>query len=370
MRRIAPTRPVMPPYNEYIEEIRSIWETGAMTNNGPKLCLLRDKLKAYTGCRHLDLFVNGHNALLASLKLMKLEGEVITSPFTFVSTTNAIVQAGLVPVFCDIDDTYQLDPHKVEAFITEKTCAIVTPHIFGIPADVDALQNIATRHGLKLIFDGAQAFGTKIGGRDIAQFGDAMMSSFHAIKVFNSIEGGMLTYRDPELEKEIVLYRNFGIDYEAGEVAMCGTNAKMDEFRAAMGLCNLKYVEAEIAKRHELAMQYAEELEDIEGITTFSYREDVRYNHAYHPVRINAKVFGRTRDELADALQRNGIQTRKLYHKLTADHAIYGAYERHTEYADVIKEEVLDLPLYGTLGKDAVTYICEEIHKQARSRSF
>lgn len=365
---IAPTRPVLPSYEDYIEEIKSIWKIGAMTNNGPKLQRLKDELLAYTGVEHLDLFVNGHSALFIILQLMELQGEVITSPFTFVSTTNAIVQAGLVPVFCDIDDTYQIDSSKIEEHITEKTCAIVVPHIFGIPCDVEKIDAIAKQHELKVIYDAAQAFGTLVGGRNIAQFGDATMFSLHAIKIFNSIEGGILSYRDATLSRKLQLYRNFGIDYEAEEVVFFGINAKMDEFRAAMGLCNLKQVEAEIKRREVLATIYKECLSEIEGISTYPYVDEIRYNHAYFPVRIYAEDFGMTRDELFIYLKEKGIGTRKLYDRLISDYCIFKGYRSYTEHANRLKRETLDLPIYGSLSKGDVEMICHAIGEACRSK--
>ena len=184
---IKPTQPAMPSYESYIAEIKDIWETKALTNNGPKVQKFKAKLEQFLGVKNVDLFTNGHSALYLALKAFDLRGEVITSPFTFVSTTNAIVQNGLTPVFCDIDDSYNIDSNKIEELITEKTCAIVTPHIFGIPCEVQKIQEIAGKYSLKVIYDGAQAFGTKIGDKHIGYFGDATMFSFHAIKVFNSI---------------------------------------------------------------------------------------------------------------------------------------------------------------------------------------
>lgn len=363
MRTIQATRPVMPSYTEYVKEIQSIWDTGAMTNNGPKLQQLKKRLIEYTGAEHLDLFVNGHSALYACLTLMNLQGEVLTSPFTFVSTTNAIVQAGLTPVFCDIDETYQIDPTRLEEHISEKTCAIVTPHIFGIPCDVNAIQKIADKHGLKVIYDAAQAFGTKIQGRDITTFGDATMVSFHAIKVFNAIEGGMLVYKDVALGEKIEWFRNFGINRNTGEVELCGPNAKMDEFRAAMGLVNLPHLEEEIEKREKLVTLYEDGLRDLDGITPYSYQGDIRFNHGYYPVRVDKSKCGMSRDEIFDAMREHGIMTRKLYDRLTCDNAIYKDFVRDTKMADKLKNEMLDLPLYGTLGKDDIGYISEKLHK-------
>ena len=225
---IKATKPVMPLFEDYVNEIRSIWDTGILTNNGEKVQRFSEKLKTYLDCENIDLFVNGHSALYLAIKVMDLEGEVITSPFTFVSTTNAIVQNGLTPVFGDIDENYNLDPNSIEDLITEKTSAIITPHIFGIPCDVKSIEEIAKKYNLKVIYDAAQAFGTKINGKSIAHYGDATMFSFHAIKVFNSIEGGAVVYRTSKLKEKFELYRNFGISYgETNDVLVSGINAKM-----------------------------------------------------------------------------------------------------------------------------------------------
>lgn len=361
---IRATKPVMPDMENYIEEIKSIWETGIMTNNGEKVSKFGEMLSKYTGCRNLDLFVNGHSALMIAIKAMKLRGEVITSPFTFVSTTNAIIQSGLTPVFGDIDDSYNLSPASIEELITADTCAIVAPHIFGIPCDVEAIGKIAEKHNLKVIYDGAQALGTKINGEAIGSFGDITMFSFHAIKVFNSIEGGMLTYRDKNLHKQFELYRNFGISYgeNSSDVEVVGMNAKMNEFQAAMGIVNLPILDVEIQKRKKIAETYCEQLGSIDGIKTFDYKENIDYNYSYFPIKILER-YGRSRDDLWKSLKSHGIGTRKLYDKLTCDYHCYKdrKYRSKTDYADKVKQICLDLPIYGSLKEDEVMYICEKI---------
>lgn len=363
-KNIKPTQPVMPSKEEYVQEISSIWENGIMTNNGEKVQNFKKMLADYTQCKNVDLFVNGHSALMIAIQSLQLQGEVITSPFTFVSTTNAIVQNGLVPVFADIDDSYNLDVKKLENMITPRTCAIITPHIFGIPCDVEQLEQLAQKYHLKVIYDGAQAFGTKVKGKAIGSFGDISMFSLHAIKVFNSIEGGMLIYKDDSLHGKFELYRNFGISYgEAdSDVEVVGFNAKMNEFQAAMGIVNLRGLEQELQKRKTLAETYCTLLRDIPGIQTYAYRSDIEYNYAYFPVKVLPE-YGRTRNELWQSLKEKGIGTRKLYDKLTCDYSCYKdrEYVRKTEYADRVKEAALDLPIYGTLKQEDVAYICDTI---------
>ncbi len=366
IREIKPVKPVMPSKELYLQEISSIWDSGIMTNNGHKVRKFRDLLASYTQFKNIDLFVNGHSAMMIAIRSLKLQGEVITSPFTFISTTNAIVQNGLVPVFADIDDSYNLDPDKIEELITPKTCAIITPHIFGVPCNVEKIGQIAQKNGLKVIYDGAQAFGTLVKGKSIGIFGDITMFSFHAIKVFNSIEGGMLMYQQDSLHRLFELYRNFGISYGGGysenDAECIGINAKMNEFQAAMGIVNLQGIEKEIQKRKVLASLYCERLKDIPGIQIYEYKDDVRYNYAYFPIKI-LESFGRTRDELWEKLKEKGIGTRKLYDKLTCDYSCYKDhnYVRKTDCADRIKQITLDLPIYGTLEREDIEYICDTI---------
>lgn len=366
---IRPVEPVMPSKELYMKEISSIWDEGVMTNNGEKVRKLKNMLSSYLHFNNIELFVNGHSALLLAIRSLQLNGEVITSPFTFVSTTNAIVQNGLVPVFADIDNSYNLDADKIEELITPKTCAIITPHIFGIPCDIDKIGKIARKYNLKVIYDGAQAFGTMVQGKPIGLFGDITMFSFHAIKIFNTIEGGMLMYQQDSLQRVFQLYHNFGISYhELGNDTECiGINAKMNEFQAAMGIVNLSGLENEIQKRKELTDIYCQGLKDIPGIQTYDYKDGIRYNYAYFPVKV-WKEYGITRDELWRKLKDMGIGTRKLYDKLTCDFQCYKdcGYIRKTDYADQIKQAALDLPIYGTMDKKDAEYICDAIRKLSK----
>lgn len=368
---IKPTQPSMPDYSAYINEIKDIWDTKLLTNNGPKVQKLQKCIREYMNCNNTDLFVNGHLALVIAIKALNIKGEVLTSPFTFISTINAIVQNGLTPVFCDIDDSYNIDVKKLEAHITKNTSAIITPHIFGIPCNVQEIEKIALRHHLKVIYDGAQAFGTKVFGKHIGRFGDVTMFSLHAIKVYNSIEGGLLTYADNTLHEQFELYRNFGITYHEGgnDVAVCGINAKMNEFQAAMGILGLGIVEQEIKTRKDLAQIYVERLAKIEGIDTYSYETTIDYNYAYFPIRIKEKMFGCSRDEVFLILKQKGIITRKLYDTLCCDYSCYKGknYVMDVGNARQIATEALDLPLYGTLHVEEVKYICDMIsviHKE------
>ena len=361
-RIIKATKPEMTSYETYIEEIKSIWETGSMTNNGPKVRRFRDELREYIHCQNVELFVNGHSAMLIALTALKLleDGEVLTSPFTFVSTTNAIVQCGLTPVFCDIDDTYNIDVDSMRRNITSKTCAIVAPHIFGIPCHVQEIEEIAKEYNLKVVYDGAQAFGTKINGKNIAEFGDATMFSFHAIKIFNAVEGGALAYRDEELREKLELYRNFGVFYgSTNDVIVGGINAKMTEFSAAMGLVNLPRLDDVIGRRKELAEHYKKVFKDIEGISIYPYDSGIDYNYAYFPIIIDKAKTRKTRDQIWEELGKNGVETRKLYDTLTCDFSYYKdkPYKRDVNYAQEMTEKCLDFPMYSSLTEDDIDYI-------------
>ena len=361
-RIIKATKPEMASYEAYIEEIKSIWETGSMTNNGPKVRRFRDKLIAYTNCQNVDLFVNGHSAMLIALAALGLPegGEVLTSPFTFVSTTNAIVQSGLTPVFCDIDDTYNIDIDSMRRNITSKTCAIVTPHIFGIPCHVQEIEEIAKENDLIVVYDGAQAFGTKIGGKNIAEFGDVTMFSFHAIKIFNAVEGGALVYRDEELREKLELYRNFGISYGSrNDVVVSGINAKMTEFSAAMGLVNLPKLDDVINRRKELAGYYQKVFDDIEGVDIYPYENGIEYNYAYFPVIIDTLKIDKSRDQIWEELGQNGVETRKLYDTLTCEFSYYKdkPYRRDINYAQEMTKKCLDFPMYSSLSEGDIDFI-------------
>lgn len=356
---IKATRPEMPSYEAYIDEIKDIWETEAMTNNGPKTQRFREELVSRMNCKNAELFVNGHSALVTALKALELPegGEVLTSPFTFVSTTNAIIQCGLVPIFCDIDRTYNIDIESIKRNLTEKTCAIVTPHIFGIPCHVYEIDGIAKENGIKVVYDGAQAFGTKIDGVDIGCFGDITMFSFHAIKVYNSIEGGCLTYKDVSLKKKFELYRNFGISYgETNDVEVIGYNAKMNEFQAAMGLVNLEHLDKDIERRKELANIYISSFKDIPGTSTYPYEDNTSYNYAYFPILINEREYGISRDKLWKRLSERKIGSRKLYDMITCDYRCFRdkKYRQDVSYAREISKRCLDLPMYAALSEEDI----------------
>ncbi len=361
--KINVTRSSMPEFEEYIEEIKELWESRWLTNMGAKHNELQDKLCKYLSADNVSLFTNGHLALEAAIAAMKLTGEVITTPFTFASTTQAIVRNGLTPVFCDINPTdYTIDVSKLEALITDKTSAIIPVHVYGNVCAVDAIEAIAKKHGLKVIYDAAHAFGMRIGDRGIASYGDASMFSFHATKVFNTIEGGCVTYSDKELTEQLLIQKNFGMEsFESYTVA--AGNSKMNEFQAAMGLCNLRTVDREIAKRKTVVNRYIERLSGIDGIIVWQEQDGVTHNYAYFPVLFDKQVFGKSRDEVADELGKEEIFARKYFYPLTSSFECYkGKFEiQDTPVAQKVAEQVLTLPLYADLSIEDVDKICDII---------
>lgn len=358
---VAVTRSFLPPLEEYVEMLRPLWESAWLTNMGEYHETFKERLKEYLQASSLELFVNGHMALELTLRAMDLTGEAITTPFTFASTTHAIVRSGLTPVFCDINPVdYTIDADRLEDLITEKTSAIVPVHVYGNLCDVEKIRRIAERHHLKVIYDAAHTFGETLDGKGVAQFGDASMFSFHATKVFHSIEGGAVAFRDPALAPLLYQLKNFGITgYES--VESVGANAKMNEFQAAMGICNLRYVDEQIEKRKRLARRYRERLAGAEGIRFCPEDPRIRYNYAYMPVVFDG--FKKDRDQVFDALAAENIHARKYFYPCVNHYDCYkGQYrEEDTPVAARVSRQVLTLPLYGELPLEIVDRICDVI---------
>ena len=362
MSKINVTKSSMPSYEEYCEEIKSIWDTVHLTNMGPIHNRLKAELKNVLKVKNVELFVNGHLALYCALKALDLKGEIITTPFTFASTTNAIVQAGCTPVFCDVKDDYTIDESKIEDLITPNTCAILGVHVYGNICAVDEIQKIADKHGLKVIYDAAHVFGVEYKGRGITDYGDVSMLSFHATKVFHTIEGGALCFADETLAKKIALERNFGVD---GETLACfGTNAKMNEFQATMGICNLRHIQAELDARKTAFVRYEENLKDVAGLTLLP-RQDIQRNYAYYPVLIEKEKFGENRDELANRLAGKGIYARKYFYPLTSENLEFKKdMTLNTPKAKYQSRNVLCLPLYAHLTLEEVDFIFKIIKER------
>lgn len=365
MYKINVTRSSMPKLEEYIKEIAPLWESRWLTNMGAKHNELQDRLCRYLSVANVSLFTNGHLALESAIAAMKLTGEVITTPFTFASTTQAIVRNGLTPVFCDIDpEDYTIDVNKIEALITEKTSAIIPVHVYGNVCDVAAIDKIAKKHNLKVIYDAAHTFGVRVGNEGVASFGDASMFSFHATKVFNTIEGGCVAYKDEELTKKLLIQKNFGMENAENYPEIAG-NAKMNEFQAAMGLCNLKHVDEEIAKRKKAAERYIDRLSNVNGIKAWKPQNGVTHNYAYFPVLFHKAIFGKSRDEVAEMLANEGIFARKYFYPITSSFECYkGKFGiQPTPIAEKTSEEVLTLPLYADLEIKDIDRICDIILK-------
>ena len=361
MKQIQVTRSSMPEFEEYIEEIRELWDTHWLTNMGTKHKNLESQLLYYLNVLNITLFTNGHLALECIIAALDLRGEVITTPFTFASTTHAIVRNGLKPVFCDINPyDYTIDVEKIESLITEKTSAIIPVHVYGNVCDVEAIDRIAKKHNLKVIYDAAHTFGVTVNGQGIGTFGDASMFSFHATKVFNTIEGGAVTYNDSSIKQVLNDLKNFGITGPE-TVEYVGGNAKMNEFQAAMGICNLRHVNGEIIKRKKVVERYIENLKDITGIQLSKKQVDVESNYAYFPVVFDG--YKMTRDEVFVKLKDNDIVARKYFYPLTNSFECYkDQYDvDETPVAKYIAERVLTLPLYADLALEDVDRICEII---------
>ena len=358
-------RASLPPFEEYIEEISDIWESRWLTHTGPKHQQLEKDLESFLDTPNVELFSNGHMALELALRVLKVKGEVITTPFTFASTTQAIADVGLTPVFCDINETdYTIDVDKIEDLITEKTEAIVPVHVYGNICDYKKIEEIAQKHNLRVIYDAAHAFGETIDGKNVANLGDVSMFSFHATKVFNTVEGGGLTFADNALCKEFAAIRQFGM-YGKEDAEMFGTNAKMTEFHAAMGLCNLRHVLEEIDKRKKAYERYIERLTGVEGIYICAQKENIAYNYAYFPVVFEERLFGASRAEVFERLTENGIGARKYFYPLTNTfECFHRKYDvTKTPVALHVSKRVLTLPLYADLALEDVDRICDIILK-------
>lgn len=365
MSSILVTRSSMPPLEEYENEIKELWDSHWLTNMGAKHKQFQRELEDMLGVPHVELYCNGHLALENIIEAFGFPKgrEVITTPFTFASTTHAIVRCGLKPVFCDVNpNDYTIDVTKIDALITDKTVAIIPVHVYGNLCDVDTIKTIADKHGLKVVYDAAHAFAVKYKGVSSGSFGDASMFSFHATKVFNTIEGGAICYHDDSLEQKLKDLKNFGI-HGPEEVAYVGGNAKMNEFCAAMGICNLRHLDEEIAKRKVVVERYRSHLEGVEGVRLTPEQKDVEPNYAYFPVVFDKADFGADRDDVFEALVANGIGARKYFYPLTNT---FDCYKNEfsadsTPIAFDISKRVLTLPLYADLSIEDVDRICEVI---------
>lgn len=365
MKQILVTRSSMPTFEEYCDEIKDLWNTRWLTNMGAKHKQLQTELEKYLGVPHVTLYTNGHLALENAIGALNLPegGEVITTPFTFASTTHAIVRNGLVPVFCDVNDRdYTMDVTKLESLITDKTVAIVPVHVYGNLCDVETIETIAKKYGLKVIYDAAHAFGVRYKGVSSACFGDASMFSFHATKVFHTIEGGAVCYKNDSWVQLLNDQKNFGF-HGPEEVAYVGGNAKMNEFQAAMGICNLRHLDGEIQKRKLVVERYRQRLSGVEGICLCQPQDGVESNYAYFPAVFDGYKY--TRNEIFEMLKAQEITARKYFFPLTNSFECYRNYPtagvEKTPVAQHLALRVLTLPLYADLALEDVDKICDTI---------
>lgn len=360
------TRPFFPSREVFDQYVDQIWQNKWMTNQGPLHESFKDKLKSFLGVENVTLTVNGHMALEVALRGLRIRGEVITTPFTFASTVHSIALSGMTPVFCDINkEDLTIDVTKIEELITEKTVAILPVHVYGHPCDTEKINQIAIRHNLKVLYDAAHAFGVEKNGVSIAREGDASIFSFHATKLFNTIEGGAIVFKDDCYKNIFDMYKNFGIENEES-IPYIGGNAKMNEFQAAMGLANLQYFGDIISERKQYTDRYRERLSDINGIRYFVPDKDpsIKYNYAYLPVCIekNSKV---DRNQLYNRLKEYEIYTRKYFYPLLSDCSCYRYFpsSRNLSTAQEVAKNVLTLPLYYGMGIDTVDYVCDKIQE-------
>ena len=368
MQDIIPvTKSSMPEFDEYVEMIRPLWESHWLTNMGEYHKLLEGELKKYLDVPYLSLMVNGHMSLELAIQAMEFpeNSEVITTPFTFISTTHAIIRNKLKPVFCDIKlSDYNIDEKKIEALITERTVAILPVHVYGNICNIEKIEQIADKYNLKVIYDAAHAFGEKVNGIGVGNYGDASIFSFHATKVYNTIEGGAVTFKDERLYKKLYNLKNFGIRSEE-LIAEVGANAKMNEFSAAMGLCNLKNIDNHIHKRKNLVEYYTKKLENVKGVR-FCQRNNtnIEYSYGYFPILIEPETYGvGTRDKVYEKLKENKIYSRKYFYPITADAACFkNKYKADLlDNARYVGENILVLPLYPELELENIDFIIKII---------
>ena len=363
--RITVTSPLLPNLDEFQDSLKDIWDSKWITNNGSFHKRLEASLCEYLKVPYISLFTNGTLPLLTALQALRVTGEVITTPYSFVATTHAIWWNGCKPIFVDIDpSTCGIDPDRIEAAITPRTTAIMPVHCYGMPCNTERIQAIADKYGLKVIYDAAHAFGVEVNGKSVLNQGDLATLSFHATKVYNTLEGGALVMHDVETKKRIDYLKNFGFAGET-EVVAPGINSKMDEVRAAYGLLNLKQVDEAIEKRHQVAIRYREALRNVKGVRFFDDMTGVRHNYSYFPVIINAEEFGMTRDELYFKMQEKGVFGRRYFYPLISTFSTYcglpSATPENLPVATRIANEVICLPMHHGLTETDADRVLELI---------
>lgn len=364
---ITVTSPLLPNLDDFNEMLKQIWASKWITNNGSFHKQLEKELAAYLKVPYISLFTNGTLPLITALQALRITGEVITTPYSFVATTHALWWNGIKPVFVDIDPTTgNINPDKIEAAITPKTTAIMPVHVYGKPCDTKRIQEIADQYGLKVIYDAAHAFGVEVNGESILNAGDLSTLSFHATKVYNTVEGGAMVMHDEKMKKRIDYLKNFGFANETTVVGP-GINSKMDEVRSAYGLLNLKQVDAAIEARHQVAIKYREVLRNIEGVTFFDDIPGVRHNYSYFPIFIDAKKYGMTRDELYFKMKEQNVLGRRYFYPLISEFSTYRGLEsakpENLPEAHKMADSVICLPMHHALSNDDIQRILDSIIK-------
>ena len=362
---ITVTSPLLPYLDEFNEMLKQIWDSKWITNNGSFHQQLEKELASYLGVPYISLFTNGTLPLLTALQALRVTGEVITTPYSFVATTHSIWWTGCKPVFVDIDPaTGNMDPNKIEAAITPKTTAIMPVHCYGKPCDTKAIQDIADKYGLKVIYDAAHAFGVKVNGVSVLNAGDMSTLSFHATKVYNTLEGGALVVHDEVTKKRIDYLKNFGFAGEI-EVVAPGINSKVDEVRAAYGLLNLKQVDSAIEARHQVAIKYREALRPIEGITFMDDMQGVTHNYSYFPIFVDAEKYGMTRDELYSKMKSDGVLGRRYFYPLISEFSTYrglpSSAKENLPNAHRMADSVICLPMHHLLTDKDIERVIKSI---------
>lgn len=366
-KQITVTSPLLPPLDEFFSYLEDIWDKKWLTNNGYYHQELERALCEYLKVPYISLFTNGTLPLICALQALRISGEVITTPYSFVATTHSLWWNGIKPVFVDIDpQTCNIDPDKIEAAITPKTTAIMPVHVYGKPCNTEKIQEIADKYGLKVIYDAAHAFGVEVGGKSIIDAGDMSTLSFHATKVYNTIEGGALVCHDEKTKQRIDYLKNFGFADETTVVAP-GINGKMDEIRAAYGILNLKYVDRAIEARHQIAIRYRRELRNVSGISFMEDMPGVKHNYSYFPIFVNAEQYGMTRDELYFKMREANVFGRRYFYPLISEFSTYrglsSANPENLPNAYRMANSVICLPMHHTLSKDEVGRVIEQVKK-------
>lgn len=361
MDKITVTSPLLPPLDELTPYLEDIWQRKWLTNSGHYHQQLEDELCKYLDVPYISLFSNGTLALITALQSLELTGEVITTPYTFVATAHAIKWNNLTPIFVDIDPaTFNIDPAKIEAAITEKTSAILPVHVYGTPCNDDAIDAIAKKHGLKVIYDAAHAFGVKECGQSVLNYGDLSILSFHATKAYSTIEGGAVVCKTLEQKQRLDQLKNFGFESET-QISVCGMNAKLNELQAAFGLVALNKIDESIAKRKSIANYYDKAFSTIAGIKTLDNHSSLELNYSYYPIIIDQDKFGLTRDELLEKLQANNILARRYFYPLVTQFELYKGDASSTPNAKLISEQVLCIPIHNALAEEEQMKVIEVI---------